>query len=158
MRYAQIRRLDISDGEGIGIALYVQGCHFHCKNCFNKVTWDFNGGKEWTKEVETKFINMSLNEHIERISILGGEPLALENYDTVLNLCKQIYKPIWLYSGYVFEDLQGKDILNYIDVLVDGRFIDELKDLSLAFRGSSNQRIIDVKESIKNNKVILYME
>ena len=101
---------------------------------------------------------MSLNEHIERISILGGEPLALENYDTVLNLCKQIYKPIWLYSGYVFEDLQGKDILNYIDVLVDGRFIDELKDLSLAFRGSSNQRIIDVKESIKNNKVILYME
>ena len=158
MRYAQIRRLDISDGEGIGIALYVQGCHFHCKNCFNKVTWDFNGGKEWTKEVETKFINMSLNEHIERISILGGEPLALENYDTVLNLCKQIDKPIWLYSGYVFEDLQGKDILNYIDVLVDGRFVDELKDLSLAFRGSSNQRIIDVKESIKNNKVILYME
>ena len=156
MNFASIRNFDVSNGIGIGIALYVQGCHFHCKNCFNQVTWDFNGGKLWTLEIENKFIELSMNEHIDRVSILGGEPLALENYDTVLNLCKKINKPIWIYSGYMFEELIDKDILNYIDVLVDGRYVDELRNLNLAFRGSSNQRIIDVKASLDNNKVVLY--
>ena len=155
MRYAQIRRLDVSDGLGIGVALYVQGCHFHCKNCFNQITWDFNGGKEWTPDIENKFVALSNNKHIDRVSILGGEPLAPENYDTVLSLCKKLSKKIWVYTGYTYETLCDREILNYIDILVDGKYVDELRDLNLAFRGSSNQRIIDVKASLDNNKVVL---
>jgi anaerobic ribonucleoside-triphosphate reductase activating protein len=155
MRYAQIRRLDVSDGLGIGVALYVQGCHFHCKNCFNQVTWDFNGGKKWTPDIEDKFIELADNKYIDRVSILGGEPLTPENYDTVLSLCKKLSKKIWVYTGYTYETLCDKEILRYIDVLVDGKYVDELRDLNLAFRGSSNQRIIDVKASLDSNKVVL---
>ena len=99
-----------------------------------------------------------MNDHIDRVSILGGEPLAEENYSDVLNLCKKIKKPIWLYSGFTFEEIKDKEILNYVDILVDGRYVDELRNLNLAFRGSSNQRIIDVKASLDSGKVVLYME
>lgn len=155
MNFASIRNFDVSNGIGIGIALYVQGCHFHCKNCFNQVTWDFNGGKEWTPDIENKFVSLSNNKHIDRVSILGGEPLAPENYISILSLCKKLTKKIWVYTGYTYETLHDKEILNYIDVLVDGKYVDELRDLNLAFRGSSNQRIIDVKASLDNNKVVL---
>lgn len=155
MNFASIRNFDVSNGLGIGIALYVQGCHFHCKNCFNQVTWDFNGGKEWTPDIENKFIELANNKYVDRVSILGGEPLTPENYDTVLSLCKKLSKKIWVYTGYTYETLHDKEILNYIDVLVDGKYVDELRDLNLAFRGSSNQRIIDVKASLDNNKVVL---
>jgi len=155
MNFASIRNFDVSNGIGIGIALYVQGCHFHCKNCFNQVTWDFNGGKEWTPDIENKFIELANNKHVDRVSILGGEPLTPENYDTVLSLCKKLSKKIWVYTGYTYDTLCDKEILRYIDVLVDGKYVDELRDLNLAFRGSSNQRIIDVKASLDSNKVVL---
>lgn len=157
MRYASIRDLDISNGNDIGVALFVQGCHFHCKNCFNKSTWDFDGGKEFTKETCDKFMKLVNRPFIKRVSILGGEPLAKENVDDVCNILKQIKnKTIWVYTGYTFETVKNYDIMKYIDYLVDGQYVDELRDLRLKFRGSSNQRIIDVQKSLKENKVILY--
>ena len=158
MRYSQIRRLDISNGEGVGVALFTQGCHFHCKNCFNESTWDFNGGKEFTKEVEDYFYKLVDRPHIDRVTILGGEPLADENLETIDRLVANINKKIWVYTGNTFETLMSSDkyksILNNIDVLVDGRYVDELRDLNLKFRGSSNQRIIDVKKSLKVGAVV----
>ena len=157
MRYASIRDLDISNGNDIGVALFVQGCHFHCKNCFNKSTWDLDGGKEFTKETCYKFMKLVNRPFIKRVSILGGEPLAKENVDDVCNILKQIKnKTIWVYTGYTFETVKNYDIMKYIDYLVDGQYVDELRDFRLRFRGSSNQRIIDVQKSLKENKVILY--
>lgn len=141
MRYAQIRKLDISNGEGIGIALFVQGCHFHCKNCFNQSTWNFNGGKPFTADVKRHFLNLAKNKYVSRVSILGGEPLAAENYLEVEQLCRGIDKTIWLYTGYTFNEIPCKSILEFVDVIVDGQYIDDLKDFSLKFRGSSNQHI-----------------
>lgn len=183
IRYAQIRECDVSNGEGVGVALFVQGCNFHCYNCFNKDTWDFNGGKEWTPEVEDKFIELASRPYIKRISILGGEPLADKNLDGVLNLVNRIRlllpeKTIWIYSGFVWEDImwsrmphypyhtceeflywnQRKEIISMCNVLVDGRYIDSQRDITLCWRGSSNQRVIDVKESINQNKMILYCD
>ena len=164
MRYAQIRSMDISNGTGIGVSLFVQGCHFHCKDCFNSETWDFSGGKPWTEDSKKIFLISVLRAYIERVSILGGEPLADENFSDVLDLVQTIHerfpeKKIWIYTGYTWEELlndeQKKEILLYIDVLVDGRFQTDLKDLSLKFKGSSNQRVIDVQESLKSKEVIL---
>ena len=157
MRYASIRDLDISNGNGIGVALFTQGCHFHCKNCFNKSTWDFDGGKEFTKDTCDKFMKLVNRPFIKRVSILGGEPLAKENVDDVCNVLKQIKdKQIWVYTGYTFETVKNYDIMKYIDYLVDGQYVDELRDLKLKFKGSSNQRIIDVQKSLKESKVVLY--
>lgn len=176
-----MRNMDISNGENLGVSLFVQGCPFHCKNCFNPETWNFNGGKEWNDEIESKFFELIDRPYIKRVSILGGEPLADKNASDVLDLIKKIKskypeKSIWLYTGYTFEKLcemycneqiynylinnTDKNIifknLQYVDVLVDGRYVDGLRNLTLRFRGSSNQRIIDVKESLKANKVVLY--
>ena len=168
MRYAQIRKMDISNGEGIGVALFVQGCHFHCHNCFNPETWDFNGGKEWTGEIADKFLDLADKPQIKRISILGGEPLSEENMESILNLLHKIRsrfgysKKVWLYTGYKWEELLTHDnaitrlsIVQLCDVLIDGRYIDDLKDYKLKWRGSSNQRVIDVKKSLINNKTIV---
>lgn len=146
MKYAQIRSLDVSNGKGIGVSLFVQGCHFHCFNCFNSDTWSFKSGKEWTKEIENKFVSIANNPHIDRISILGGEPLAPENVVNVITLCKRLSitnKQIWVFTGYKIDELNDiqREVLDYIDVLIDGRYVDELRDQSLAFRGSSNQHI-----------------
>lgn len=181
MRYAQIRSLDLSNGEGIGIALFVQGCHLRCKNCFNPETWDFNGGKEWTEEVKNKFLELANRPFIKRVSILGGEPLAEENIDDVLDLVNRIrfssqYKSIWLYTGYTWEyifeqkcqyhpkahkksaidRLKRQKIISQCDVLIDDRYLVSQRDISLNWRGSSNQRVISVKESLLSNKIILY--
>ena len=161
MRYAQIRNMDISNGEHIGVSLFVQGCRFCCKGCFNKETWDFNGGKEWTQEVEDKFFDLINRPYIKRVSILGGEPLADGNKLVVLDLIKKIKdkypnKSIWLYTGYTFEEISSLNNLRYIDVLVDGRYIEEQKDLTLKFRGSKNQRLIDIQKTLKENKIVLY--
>lgn len=175
MRYAQIRELDISNGEGVGIALFVQGCHFHCKNCFNSETWDFSGGKKWTSKVKENFLNLIDRPYIKRVSILGGEPLADENVKEILQLISDIRhkykntKEIWLYSGYTWEECNSKDkrsscclsflrqlVLSYIDVFIDGRYADELQDTTLQFRGSSNQRIIDVQKSLSKREIILW--
>ena len=181
MRYAQSRSMDISNGEGVGVSLFVQGCHFHCKNCFNSETWDFNGGKEWNEKVQESFIKLANRPYVKRISILGGEPLAEENLNGVLNLVDKIRllfpeKNIWIYSGYTWEQImcpvvtgdfnpkrdeiiqKRKKIVSQCDILVDGRFVDELKDIILKWRGSSNQRVIDIQKSLKQNKVILYCD
>lgn len=151
MRYASIRDFDISNGEDIGVSLFVQGCHFHCPNCFNQSTWDFNGGKEFTIETMRHLIKLMDRPYIKRFTLLGGEPLAPENFETskeILRVIKEIYpnKQVWLFTGYVMENIPDKSILKYVDVLVDGPYKHELRDLSLAFRGSSNQRIIKKEE------------
>mgnify|MGYP000695393402 CR=1 FL=1 len=185
MRYAQIRSMDISNGEGVGVSLFVQGCPFHCKNCFNSDTWDFNGGKEWTEEIKDKFMKLIDRPYIKRVSFLGGECLADQNLDEVLKLVKQIRnsypdKTIWLYTGFEWNSLMSKicqptfpdkdferiieihkkrkEIISNVDVLVDGEYIDEQKDLSLKFKGSKNQNCIDVKQSLDQNKVVLYCD
>ena len=147
MRYASIRDFDISNGENIGVSLFVQGCHFHCKNCFNQSTWDFNGGKEFTIETMRHLIKLMERPYIKRFTLLGGEPLAPENIKTskeILRVIKETYpnKQVWLFTGYIYEDIPDKSILDYVDVVVDGPYKHELRDLSLAFRGSSNQRVI----------------
>ena len=149
-----MRSLDISNGEGVGVSLFVQGCDKipHCKNCFNPETWDFNGGKEWTEETKEKFMELIDRPYIKRISILGGEPLASKNYLTIRYLLVEIKnkfpeKQIWLYSGYTFEHLSREQLgtIIYTDILVDGEYIDEQRDVTLKWRGSKNQRAIDVK-------------
>lgn len=174
--------MDISNGKGVGISLFVQGCHFHCKNCFNSSIWDFDGGKEWTEDKKNEFLKSARNPFIKRISILGGEPLADENLKGVLDLVNEIRlsmpeKTIWLYSGYTWEEtnlmMKGidheslefnrlnnlrREIIKQCNVMVDGRYVDELKDLSLSWRGSSNQRIINVQGSIRQQKLILYSD
>ena len=183
MRFASMRNLDISNGEGVGVSLFVQGCDRHCFNCFNSETWDFNGGKEWTEKTKNKFMELIDKPYINRISVLGGEPLAEQNLDEVLSLIKEIRisfpdKTIWLYTGYDFDLLNSKyneykytpfaanadewltrwEIISNVDVLVDGEYIDEQKDLTLKWRGSKNQRVIDVKQSLAQNKVVLYCD
>lgn len=185
MRYASIRNLDISNGANIGVALFVQGCdrNPHCKNCFNSETWDFNSGKEWTEKTKNKFMELIDKPYINRISVLGGEPLAEQNLNEVLSLIKEIRisypeKTIWLYTGYNFDLLNSKydeykytpfaasadewltrwEIISNVDVFVDGEYIDEQKDLTLKFRGSKNQHVIDVKQSLSQKKMVLYCE
>lgn len=158
MRYASIRSFDVSNGAGCGFALFVQGCHFHCKNCFNQSTWDFLGGKEFGSEAKKTLDVLAENLHLTRFSILGGEPLAPENIEEVKGLARKFFnrKQIWLYTGYTYENIPDREILNYVDILVDGQYRDELRDLSLDFRGSSNQRVIDVKKSLASNEVVLW--
>lgn len=163
MRYSQIRSMDISNGENIGVSLFTQGCPIHCKNCFNSELWNFDCGNEWTEEIKHKFFELIDKPYIKRVSVLGGEPLAKQNYYDVRNLIKEIKnifpeKTIWLYTGYTFENLsreQQRTII-YADILVDGEYIDELKDQTLKWRGSSNQRVIDIQETLKQNKIVLY--
>lgn len=165
MRIAQIRELDISNGEGIGISLFVQGCHFHCEGCFNSETWDFNGGKEWAKKTNEEFLRLVNNPYIKRVSILGGEPLANENIIEVSRLIKIIFstfsdKNIWIYTGYTWEEIMlddlRKEAVSLCDVIVDGRYEDRLKDTTLHWKGSTNQRVIDVQKSLKNGEIILW--
>lgn len=185
MRYSSMRNLDISNGEGVGVSLFVQGCPFHCFGCFNSDTWDFNGGKEWTEKTKDKFMKLINRPYIKRISFLGGECLAEQNLDEILSLIKQIRisfpeKTIWLYTGFEWNSLMSKicqptfpdekfehdrnihmkrqKIISNIDVLVDGKYIDEQKDLTLKWRGSKNQNCIDVKQSLAQSKVVLYCD
>ena len=216
MRYASIRNLDISNGEGVGVSLFVQGCDRHCFNCFNSETWDFNGGKEWTEETKNKFMELIDRPYIRRISILGGEPLAEQNLDDILSLIKEIRekysisqnpnsenigksrvledenskeirisfpeKTIWLYTGFRWNYIMNyqpvetddfdyieesyndglmekrKQIISLCNIVVDGEYIDEQKDFTLAYRGSKNQHVIDVKQSLAQNKVVLYCD
>lgn len=164
MKYAKIRKMDISNGEGVRVSLFVQGCSFHCKNCFNQETWDFNGGKEFTTAEIQKIIELVDKDYIAGLSILGGEPLHNNNVDEVFHIVatfkeKFPNKDIWLWTGFKFEDAikdsKRKFILRNIDVLIDGQFEEDKKDLTLKWRGSSNQRVIDCKKSLAENKVIL---
>ena len=165
MKYAQIREIDITNGSGIGVALFTQGCPYHCKNCFNPETWDFNKGMVWTKEIENKIIELLKPEYITRLTILGGEPLIERNIEPLTALLKRVKgiypdKQVWLYTGGDFEVLEGlyEEIFQYIDILIDGRYVDDLRDYKLKWRGSSNQRIIDVQASLKSGNVVFSSE
>lgn len=173
MYYADIKKVDVANGPGVRVSLFVSGCTHKCKGCFNEKAWDFKYGKEYTKKEEDYIIELLKRDYIDGITILGGEPFEYVNQIHVLPLLRRIRKElpnktIWCFSGYTFDtdilnDMCKKydvtrELISYIDVLVDGKFVLEKKNLKLKFRGSSNQRIINVKESLKNNKVILVDE
>ena len=161
MRIAQIDTCDLANGPGARLSVWVSGCTHHCKNCFNPELWDFSKGMEYNKLLEDKIIKDLGREYIAGLSILGGDPLEPENQEGILSLVKRAKKEcpnktIFIWTGYDFEDLvhtPARCVLAYVDVLIDGRFIEELKDLSLSLRGSSNQRVIDVQASLKNNEI-----
>ena len=160
MRYAQMRQFDVANGVGIRSSLFVSGCHFHCKNCFNEEYWPFEYGSLYDDKIMQRFIDMGKSPNVTGYSILGGEPMD-QMFDnmllkTVQEIKKQTGKTIWMWTGFTFETLDKKqrEVLQYVDVLIDGQFIDEKKDLTLLFRGSSNQRVIDVQKSLKAGKVI----
>lgn len=173
MRYAKIRQMDTSNAPGICATLFVQGCSRRCAGCFNPDTWDFNGGKVWSKRCHIQFIELCKQEHIKNICILGGEPLDQDKQliDLLHDIKQETDKTIWLWTGYEFEDIYipknnvvnaqsdvkryvQKSILQYVDILVDGPFQENTSDKNLIYRGSYNQRIIALQDSIKINKVI----
>ena len=161
MKYNKIRKMDISNGPGVRVSIFMQGCAFHCENCFNKETWDFNGGTDFTEETIKKVLELCDKDFIVGLSILGGEPMHPNNIDGTTALAKAFKekfpnKNLWVWSGYLFDkDLKDKEVLKYIDVLVDGQFINNLHNPTLKWKGSSNQRVIDVQKSLKNNKICI---
>lgn len=161
MRYNKVRKMDISNGPGVRVSVFFQGCMFHCKSCFNSETWDFNLGKEYTLDIENKILEFCKEDYIDGLSILGGEPMHPLNIDGTIHLArhfKEMYpkKTLWAWSGYLFDEIPNKEIFKYIDVLVDGRFMVDKKDPRLKYAGSSNQRVIDVKKTIESGEIILY--
>ena len=170
MHYGEIKTTDIANGIGIRVTLFVSGCRNHCKNCFNPETWDFCYGQPFTIETENYILEALKPSHIKGITLLGGDPFEPENQAVLtpfLKRLKEMYpeKDVWCYSGYTMDNELLKpskvrteftdEMLKYIDILVDGRYVDELRNLKLNFRGSSNQRIINVKDSLKQGKIIL---
>ncbi len=160
MRYNKIRKMDISNGPGVRVSIFVQGCTFNCPNCFNPETHDFKGGKEFIDETINHILELANNPQIKGLSILGGEPLHPQNIEGVTKLAKAFKekypaKNIWVWSGFLYDNLVGSEIFNYIDVLVDGQYKDELHNFLLQYRGSSNQRVIDIPSTLKNKKVTL---
>ena len=171
MNYATIKFNDIANGNGIRTSLFVSGCTHRCKGCFNSEAWDFNYGKPFTKEVEESILKSLESEYVDGLSLLGGEPFEPQNQKVLypfIKRVKELYptKDIWCYTGYLFdkellENSRAKidityDMLSLIDVLVDGKFIEEQKNISLRFRGSENQRLIDVKKSLEQKKIVLW--
>ena len=160
MRYHKIRKMDISNGPGVRVSIFMQGCEFHCENCFNKETWDFDGGNEFTEKTIEEVLELCSKDFITGLSILGGEPLHPNNIEGTTKLAKAFKekypnKTLWVWRGFLFDkDLKGKEVLNYIDVLVDGQFVNSLHNPTLKWKGSSNQRVIDVPKSLKENKII----
>jgi anaerobic ribonucleoside-triphosphate reductase activating protein len=165
MNYAELRRCDVANGPGVRVSLFVSGCHHHCQGCFNEVAWNPKYGQPYTNKTKANILKYMDNSFISGLSILGGEPLESYNISSVSELILEVGdrfpdKDIWLYTGYRYEELISNvylyyDILHNIDVLVDGKFIESLKDLNLKFRGSSNQRIIDMKKTIECGQIEL---
>ncbi|MBE6816442.1 MAG: anaerobic ribonucleoside-triphosphate reductase activating protein [Ruminococcaceae bacterium] len=176
MNYAEIKYNDIANGEGVRTSLFVSGCRHHCKNCFNQMTWDFGYGKAFTNEVQEKIFASLEPGWINGLSLLGGEPFEPENQETLLAFLKEFHrrfpkKDVWCYSGFTYEEITGqtdkksrcftnisKELLKNIDILVDGRYVEELHDIRLKFRGSSNQRVIDVKQTMDKDEIVLHLE
>lgn len=171
MNFGEIKKCDIANGEGVRVSLFVSGCTHHCKGCFNSETWDFSFGNPFTTETEQEITDALSPDYINGLSILGGEPFEKVNQRVLLPFIKKVktlypQKNIWCYTGYTFDKdlvIGGRaycectdDMLKYIDILVDGEFIEGLKDISLSFRGSSNQRIIDVAKSLNENKIVIW--
>lgn len=153
MHYGTIKNLDIANGPGCRVSLFVSGCRNHCKGCFQPETWSFDYGQEFTDETLEELLRMLENPHVAGLSILGGDPFEPENMGTVLGICYAVRerfgdsKTIWMWTGYSWEDLRHEVVMDYIDVLVDGPFVEELRDLTLWYRGSGNQRVIDIRKS-----------
>ncbi len=172
MNYGEIKKVDIANGEGVRVSLFVSGCTHHCKGCFNPETWNFNFGKPFTAETEEEIIGYLNHGYIKGLSLLGGEPFEPENQRVLLPFLRQVKKlfpdkNIWCYSGYTFEELLNKsrarcevtdEMLSLIDILVDGEFTEEKRNLMLKFRGSENQRVIDVKKSLETGEIVKYLE
>ena len=161
--YNTIRKMDISNGPGVRVSIFMQGCAFHCQNCFNQETWDFTKGKEFTDETIKRILELCKNENIVGLSILGGEPMHPQNIENTTKIAKTFKekypnKSLWVWTGYLFDkdEINKKEVSKYIDVLVDGQYVDKLHDFRLKWKGSSNQRVIDVPKSLKENKVVLY--
>lgn len=170
MNYGEIKNCDIANGQGVRVTLFVSGCRNHCKGCFQPETWDFAYGKPYTSETQEEILKLLSPSYIDGLTLLGGDPFEPENQRALISLlkeCKRRYpdKNIWAYTGYLFENLiAGKEhpccectqeMLSYIDTLVDGPYMDELHDISLRFRGSTNQRILDAKKSLASGKAII---
>lgn len=171
MNYGEIKKYDIADGEGVRVSLFVSGCSHHCKGCFNPETWNFEYGKPFTPEVQEELLQYLKPEYISGLTLLGGEPFETENQKVLVPFLKEVRKcypkkDIWCYTGYTLEkDLLAEgsvrcectdEMLGMIDVLVDGEFIEEEKDISLVFRGSANQRVIDLPKTLKTNQICLW--
>ncbi len=170
MRYASVKKCDVANGTGIRVSIFVSGCHHHCKGCFNTDAWDFNFGKEYNEEIEESILKELDKSYIQGLSLLGGEPLEYVNQKGLLSLVKKAKerhpeKTIWCYTGYKFDDdvmgdmfekwPETKELVSNFDIVVDGKYDEDLRDLNLKFKGSSNQRIIDVQKTLQNNEVIL---
>ena len=175
MNYAKIKKCDVANGPGVRVSLFVSGCNHHCKNCFNREAWDFNYGNNFTEKEENQIIEDLKPDYITGLSLLGGEPFERQNQEGLAPLVKKVKqeypdKKIWCYTGFTFDkqilgEMVGqenrettKQMLEHIDYIVDGRFVEELKNPTLKFKGSSNQRIIDVKKSLEKNEVVLWEE
>lgn len=173
MYYGNIKKYDIANGQGVRISLFVSGCTNHCKNCFQPETWNFQFGQPYTKETEQDILDFLDNSFVQGLSLLGGEPFEPENQRELVHLCRKVKeqhpdKDIWCYTGFVLDQdlLDGgrkhcevtDELLSYIDVLVDGPFIEEKKNITLKFRGSENQRVIDVKKSFEEKDIVLFLD
>ena len=171
MHYGEIKNCDIANGEGVRVTLFVSGCTNHCKNCFQPQTWDFCYGQPFTAETEEHLMTLLAPDHINGLTLLGGEPFEPENQRALVPFLRRVRerfpgKNIWSFSGFTLEEMQTDgahprcevtdEMLSLLDVLVDGRYVDELHDISLRFRGSSNQRLIDLKETRRQGKLVLW--
>ncbi len=162
MNYAALKKFDIANGPGVRVSLFVSGCRHHCKNCFNREAWDFDFGKPFNEETEKEILTELEKSYITGLSLLGGEPFEPENRAGLISLLKKVkqttpQKQVWCYTGFKIEELtapDAKELLSLIDVLVDGKFVEELKGVDLIFRGSANQRIIDVKKTLVANDIV----
>lgn len=159
MNYLKIEKASINNGPGVRVVLWVSGCNIHCKGCQNPESWNFNVGKLFDDAAKQELFEALNKPYIRGITFSGGNPIEGGSINEVYTLCKEIKekfptKDIWLYTGYVFENIHSYLIMKYIDVLVDGPYIEEQRDITLAFRGSKNQRLIDVKETFKQNKIV----
>ena len=173
MYYAEIKNCDIANGPGVRVSLFVSGCSHHCKGCFNEIAWDYGFGNPFTEAVENEILDMLKPGYVKGLTLLGGEPFDPRNQEAVVHLLRRVKaeypeKSIWGFTGYLFDKelLAGKvgdprlvqEYLSYLNVLVDGKFVEELKNLSLRFRGSENQRIIDVPASLRAGEVVLWQD
>lgn len=175
MKYATVKWTDIANGEGVRISLFVSGCTHHCKNCFNKIAWDFDYGEPFDEKIQEEILLRLGESFIDGLSLLGGEPFEPQNQEGLLPFVKEAkrrypQKQIWCYTGYVFDPVSGeleekekntkdtKELLSLIDILVDGAFVEELKNIRLKFRGSENQRVLDVQRSLQEKAPVLYLD
>ena len=161
MNYSLIKWRDIADGPGIRVSLFVSGCRHHCKGCFNAETWSFDAGKPYTPEVQASILEGMEKRYILGLTLLGGEPFEPENQPAVLALCRAVRekfpeKTIWMYTGSLWETVKSYEVMKYVDVLVDGEYECDKRDTQLHWKGSSNQRVIDVQDSLRRGQVVLH--